>query len=238
MFLQRKKSLLKSGFLEGFTDRHSHLLPGVDDGFRTMEETLDALEYMESAGVSEIWLTPHIMEDIPNTTADLRERFNELTAAYKGPIKLRLASENMLDNLFEQRLAANDLLPMNDSILLVETSYFNPPIEFQKLLGDIVAKGYRPLLAHPERYKYMDIDDYASLKEQGILFQLNLGAIAGGYSKETQHKAAELLARGWYDFVGSDCHSLLHYQSAVNAPLSRSVIAAIRKTIKEFKQTT
>ena len=85
MFLQRKKSLLKSGFLEGFTDRHSHLLPGVDDGFRTMEETLDALEYMESAGVSEIWLTPHIMEDIPNTTADLRNK-----STWRNGIYLRL----------------------------------------------------------------------------------------------------------------------------------------------------
>ena len=229
MFLQRKKSLLKSGFLEGFTDRHSHLLPGVDDGFRTMEETLEALEYMESAGVSEIWLTPHIMEDIPNTTADLRERFNELTAAYKGPIKLRLASENMLDNLFEQRLAANDLLPMDDSFLLVETSYFNPPIEFQKLLGDIVAKGYRPLLAHPERYKYMEMDDYEKLKRQGIMFQLNLGAIAGGYSKDTQHKAAELLKRGYYDFVGSDCHNLRSYQSANEAGIPSSILKAIRQ---------
>ena len=180
------------------------------------------------------------MADTPHNGGHTKHHSRPARAIQRTDCRLQRPNQAAprIRDLFEQRLAANDLLPMDDSILLVETSYFNPPIEFQKLLGDIVAKGYRPLLAHPERYKYMDIDDYASLKEQGILFQLNLGAIAGGYSKETQHKAAELLARGWYDFVGSDCHSLLHYQSAVNAPLSRSVIAAIRKTIKEFKQTT
>ena len=131
MSLFRKQSVEKSGFLNGFTDRHSHLLPGVDDGFRTLSETIEALSYMETAGVAEIWLTPHIMEDIPNTTGSLKARHEELVAAYKGSIKLRLASENMLDNLFEERLASDDLLPMEDNILLVETSYFNPPLEFR-----------------------------------------------------------------------------------------------------------
>lgn len=215
----RKQNILKSGLLDGFTDRHTHLLPGVDDGFRTLGDTLEALAYMESAGVAEIWLTPHIMEDIPNTTGFLRERYGELSEAYKGPIKLNLASENMLDNLFEERLEADDLLPMEDNLLLIETSYFNPPIDLQKMLGDIVAKGYRPLLAHPERYKYMDDSHYARLKRQGVLFQLNLGAISGGYSKTTQQKASSLLRQGYYDFAGSDCHNLRHYQSAVTAPV-------------------
>ncbi len=233
MSLFRKQSVEKSGFLNGFTDRHSHLLPGVDDGFRTLSETIEALSYMETAGVAEIWLTPHIMEDIPNTTGSLKARHEELVAAYKGSIKLRLASENMLDNLFEERLASDDLLPMEDNILLVETSYFNPPIEFRKILGDIEAKGYRPLLAHPERYKYMEMDDYAELKRLGIMFQLNLGAITGGYSKETRQKAKELLKRGWYDFIGSDCHSLRHYRSAVSAHISSSTLSSLRKIINK-----
>ncbi len=90
----KKRILLKdSGIFEGFTDWHSHILPGVDDGVRTMEEALEILRLYEGLGVKTVWLTPHIMEDTPNTTAHLRERFAELQAAYTGPITLHPAAE-------------------------------------------------------------------------------------------------------------------------------------------------
>lgn len=92
----------------GFTDWHSHLLPGVDDGVQDMKESVDMLEKYEKNGVKRVWLTPHIMEDMPNTTAQLKGRFQELLATYSGNIELRLASENMLDNLFKERLENND----------------------------------------------------------------------------------------------------------------------------------
>ena len=78
----------------------------MDDGIQTMKDSLAVLNYYESIGISDVWLTPHIMEDIPNTTADLRARYSELLDAYKGPVKLHLAAENMIDNLFNERLAA------------------------------------------------------------------------------------------------------------------------------------
>ena len=95
-----------------------------------------------------------IMEDMPNTTTHLWKRYAELQAAYSGRIKLHLASENMLDNLFEERLEKNDLLPLGESgdHLLVETSYFSPPMGLNNILLRIKAKGYYPILAHPERY--------------------------------------------------------------------------------------
>lgn len=116
--------------LIGFTDYHSHILPGVDDGVQTMDESLEILRLYEEQGIKSVWLTPHIMEDIPNTTAHLRDRFAELQAAYTGGVQLHLAAENMLDNLFEERLGKNDLLPLgeNGDHLLVETSYFSPPM--------------------------------------------------------------------------------------------------------------
>ena len=107
----RKRIPLKdSGIFKNFTDCHSHILPGVDDGVQTMEEALEILRLYEELGIKSVWLTPHIMEDMPNTTLHLRERYAELQATYSGPIKLHLASENMLDNLFEERLEKNDLL--------------------------------------------------------------------------------------------------------------------------------
>lgn len=81
------------------TDCHSHLLPGVDDGVRTAEESLRILEEMERQGIRKLWLTPHIMEDIPNTTDTLKTRFRTLCKSYRGNIRLELAAEYMLDNL-------------------------------------------------------------------------------------------------------------------------------------------
>ena len=202
--------LKDSGIFEGFTDWHSHILPGVDDGVRTVEEALEILRLYEELGVKAVWLTPHIMEDIPNTTAHLRERFAELQATYTGPITLHLAAENMLDNLFEERLEKNDLLPLgeNGNHLLVETSYFNPPMGLNNILLRIKSKGYVPVLAHPERYVYMDAGDYRQLKEMNVMFQLNLSSIVGGYGTEVKKKAEWLLKNGFYDLAGSDTHGL------------------------------
>ena len=92
MFLfNNKKKLIDTGLFKGATDWHSHILPGVDDGIPSMKDSLEVLSYYEKIGISEVWLTPHIMEDIPNTTSELRERFNELTSAYTGSVKLHLA---------------------------------------------------------------------------------------------------------------------------------------------------
>jgi len=207
---RKRISLQESGIFQGFTDWHSHILPGVDDGVQTMEEALQILAEYEKLGIKEVWLTPHIMEDIPNTTAGLRQRFAELQEAYSGKIALYLASENMLDNLFEERLAKNDLLPLgNDGKhLLVETSYFNPPVGFQNILLRIKAKGYYPVLAHPERYVYMDDAFYKKLKSLGIQYQLNLPSLAGLYVNEVRKKAVRLLRKGMYDLAGTDLHRI------------------------------
>ncbi len=209
MFLWTKaRRLESSGFLQGFTDWHCHILPAVDDGARSMDESLKMLERYEKLGVKQVWLTPHIMEDIPNTTEALRIRFNELNEKYKGVIALHLAAENMLDNLFDERLEANDLLPIGDAgnHLLVETSYYNPPMDLLGTLQSIKAKGYHPVLAHPERYRYMDKTDYRQLHQMGVKFQLNLFSLLEAYGKEAKVKAHMLLAMGMYTLMGSDVH--------------------------------
>lgn len=207
---RKKQTLEESGFFRGFTDWHSHILPGVDDGVQTMEEALQILAEYERLGVKEVWLTPHIMEDIPNTTQHLRERFKELQAAYKGNVILHLAAENMLDNLFEERLEKDALLPIGKKgdHLLVETSYFNPPVGFHEILQRIKAEGYYPILAHPERYLYMDEDDYQRLRSMNVKFQLNLFSLTGMYGKEAKKKAVHLQKRGMYECIGTDMHRI------------------------------
>lgn len=209
-FKQKIDTLKDSGILSGITDWHSHVLPGVDDGFRNMEDSIELLRHYDDLGVKTLWLTPHIMEDYPNTTDKLKMRFEELKKAWDGNVKLRLASENMLDSLFEERLAARDLLPIGNGAdhLLVETSYFSAPMGFDNILDSIMAAGYYPLLAHPERYTYMNEKDYARLREKGVKMQLNYVSLVGGYGETSRKKAIWLLQNGCIDVVGSDVHRL------------------------------
>lgn len=180
---QKKQTLAESGILRGMTDYHSHLLPGVDDGVQTVEESLAILRLYEQLGIREVWFTPHIMEDIPNTTAGLRSRFEQFQKRYTGNIRLHLAAEYMLDNLFKERLAHRDLLPIGEegNHLLVETSYFNPPMDLYGMIEKIKSAGFIPVLAHPERYVYMGKKDYIRLIQSKVEFQLNLPSLVGVY---------------------------------------------------------
>ena len=210
LFKEKVASLDGSGLLSGLTDWHSHVLPGVDDGIKTLEDSLEVLRHFEAKGMDTLWLTPHIMEDYPNTTEKLRERFDELQKAWTGSLKLRLASENMLDHLFEERLQSGDLLPIgeNGDHLLVETSYFSAPLGFDDMIDSIMKAGFYPLLAHPERYTYMKEDDYNKLRERGVKMQLNYVSLVGGYGETARKKSIWLLKNGYVDVVGSDLHRL------------------------------
>ena len=220
----KKQTLEESGFFRGFTDWHIHILPGVDDGVQTMDEALQILAKYERLGVKEVWLTPHIMEDIPNTTEKLKERFADLKVAYQGSVTLNLASENMLDNLFEERLEKDDLLPIGKEgkHLLVETSYFNPPMGLNNILLRIKAKGYYPILAHPERYLYMDENNFRELKSVSVQFQLNLFSLHGQYSCEVKKRAIMLCRMGIYDYVGTDLHGTEMLMKALQVKVKRN----------------
>lgn len=217
LFFKKKKSLLKRGVLIGMTDWHSHILPGVDDGIQSMEESLATLELYGEIGIKEVWLTPHIMEDIPNTPEHLNSVFKELCSLYKGDIKLNLAAENMLDNLFYENLKKGNLMtigPQKDH-LLIETSYFNPPMGMENTLKAIMSDGIYPILAHPERYFYMTNRDYRKYKDMGVKFQLNLPSLTGSYGSEVRKKAEYLQKNGYYDYSGTDIHSLEYFKKVI-----------------------
>lgn len=204
----RKCSVLESGILAKVEDRHSHILYGVDDGVRTEEDSLAILAWMRGLGLRTLWLTPHIMEDIPNTTAALRSRFDGLVSvADTGGISIHLAAEYMIDNLFERRLEEGDLLCMEDNMVLMETSIWSAPYRLSEILDAVMRAGYRPLLAHPERYRYMEMKDYRRLADMGVRLQMNLPSLIGCYGRTERDKARKLLADGMYSYVGSDCHS-------------------------------
>lgn len=208
LFSKKKPMLGESGLLRGYTDAHCHLLPGVDDGVKTMDETLAILSLYESLGIRSVWCTPHIMEDVPNTTKDLKSRFDALRREYQGPIELHLSAEYMMDSLFESRLESRDLLPHSGGCLLVETSTFYPPAGMREVLYKIQTAGYTPVLAHPERYLYMAPEEYDELMRIGVKLQMNLGSPGGLYGEQVQKRAVWLLKQGAYSLSGSDCHSM------------------------------
>ncbi len=219
-FIQSKKSFLSSGLLVGMTDIHCHLLPGVDDGVRSYQEAVAVLRWMRSIGIKNLYLTPHVMSDFPkNTSAFLAEQFDRLVQQLeKEEVKdlpaLRLGAEYMLEGDCILRKAEGHLTFAGNH-LLIETSYLTPPMGFFRLLADLIERGFSLVLAHPERYAYMETGDYEVLKKINIKFQLNYLAMAGIYGSTVKEKALFLLKEGFYDFVGSDLHHLAFHQTSI-----------------------
>ena len=225
-FKKKNIKLAESGIFDGFIDWHCHLLPGVDDGVKEQEETFEILSLMESLGFKKVYLTPHIMEEIPNTPSDLKERFSKLCEAYTGSLELHLGAEHMIDFLYTKRVAEGNVLQIEPTRqwLLVETSFINPPMGLDDIIAKTFSAGHFPLLAHPERYCYMRESQYKSLKQRGVLFQLNLPSLAGMYGPEAKAKAEYILEKGWYDRIGTDTHSMRVFSTMVDSSVSRRLV--------------
>ena len=165
------------------------------------------------------------MEDVPNTTKALKTRFEELKSLYRGPIRLHLAAEYMIDTVFESRLEAGDLLTMEDDTLLMETSTIAPPYDLEGSLRDAMSKGYRPLFAHPERCRFLEVKDCEELVEMGVRLQLNIASLTGYYGQSCRSKAESLLKKGIYSAYGSDCHRVKTIKEQYSRPeLKKEII--------------
>lgn len=210
-----------STVLEGFTDWHSHMLPGVDDGCRAMDESISLLKMYEEAGVRSVYVTPHIMQDIPNQTADLKVLFERIRRKSSGMVHLSLASENMLDFLFGQRMLERDFLMLSGSRILVEAPLYNKPEDFDKYLEDIRNAGMVPVLAHPERYVFLNEKQYRELYKSGVRFQVNLPSLAGIYGAEVKERAEMIAGGGMADYYGTDVHGTEEFRELRGSYIGR-----------------
>lgn len=221
MFSLFKKSCpITEVFPEGFVDIHSHFLPGIDDGAKTMEESIELILKMSSYGIQNLTTTPHVMagvwENSSEAILDKRDLvLEELEKRDLSFIKLEAAAEYMLDEQFVELLKKRDLLTLGEDTLLVEMSYLNAPVNLFELLFDIQMAGYQPILAHPERYCFYhhDFEIFHKLKEAGFRFQLNLLSLTGYYGNSIQKIAELLLKKGMIDFTGSDTHHMKHLEA-------------------------
>ena len=196
------------------TDVHSHLVPGVDDGSRTVDDSLAMIKRMVDLGYRKFITTPHISETYyPNTLKGLRARFAVLEKAVKTEfdgVEIKLGAEYMVDQaLLGMLKKGEDLLSWN-GFLLIETSFYNLTMLFDEVLFEIQSRNLIPVYAHPERYVYYKNkwDRLAKIKSQGVWFQTNIGSFSGLYGKPVQKMARAMLSRGWIDFIGSDLHNI------------------------------
>ena len=217
MFFSKKRIPLTDFFTNSFVDIHSHLLPGIDDGAKDIDTSIALILKMASYGIKNFITTPHVLGSVyPNSTAVIKEKLTvvqkELEKREIKGISIQAAAEYMLDEEFSALLEQKDILVLKDNYILVEMSYFSAPINLYELLFKIQLKGYKPVLAHPERYNFYhsDFKSYYKLKQAGCLFQLNLLSLTDQYGKGVQKISEKLLKENLYDFVGTDTHHQNH----------------------------
>lgn len=212
----KSKSLLKDLIPDNYIDIHSHLLPGIDDGAQTFEDSLRLIKALQGFGTTQIITTPHIFQNFwennsQNITANEEATRKELQKNNLS-IPMRAAAEYMMDDSFVKLFQSGALLTLKDNYVLVEMSYINAPIQLYSILFDLQVAGYIPVLAHPERYVFYhhNFEEYNKLINAGCLLQLNLLAVVGYYGEGIAKIAEKLLQNGMYSFVGSDVHHNNH----------------------------
>lgn len=218
-FFKQKKPYLRDLIPDNFIDIHSHLLPGIDDGASTIEQSALLINGLEEIGFKKFITTPHIMGEIwNNTSSGINEKLASTLSEIKVPNinnRLRAAAEYMMDGEFTELFKKEKLLCLKDNFVLVEMSYLNPPIQLFEILFELQVAGYQPVLAHPERYLFYhtpSLSNYRKLKDVGCLFQLNMLSTTGYYGERVAKTADLLLKNGLIDFVGSDVHHNRHLE--------------------------
>ena len=160
------------------TDMHSHLLHGLDDGSPDLETSVKLVKELKKLGFVKLIITPHIMSDMyKNTQEIIKNKFIQLRNKLKENqinIKIEYAAEYYIDFEFEKKILENELLTFGENYILVECSFFEPPLNFLDIIFKLQLNGYKVILAHPERYHFFSIEYLENLVDRGVLLQLNL----------------------------------------------------------------
>ena len=237
LFFNKPKTTLLDLIPGDYIDIHSHLLPGIDDGAKDNEDSLSLINTLKSYGFSQFIATPHILPGVWNNTPTGILKTEEVAKAYFREVEMtspfKTAAEHLMDDTFVTLFKNEPLLTLKDNYVLVEMSYINPPINLYDILFELQVAGYKPILAHPERYLFYHakFEEYYRLKKAGCLFQLNLLSVTGYYGSGVLKAAERLLNEGLIDFTGSDTHHTRHTEAFKNKiPLKKT--EAITEAIK------
>ncbi len=237
-FFQKKTFFVD--LLEGFTDFHNHLLPGIDDGAANPEASLEMIEKFRKFGVKRFVCTPHVMgEYYPNTRETIGNALEKLKSVLPSEIEISAAGEYMMDqHLMDSLEEGEKMLPITGNNVLVEMSYFQAPINLKEILFKILTSGHKPILAHPERYAYYhskNLEKYKDLKGRGCSFQMNMLSLTPHYGSGMQKAANQLLDAGMIDFISSDAHRLEHLEKLEKIKLNKKQVQLIEPVIEKSK---
>jgi tyrosine-protein phosphatase YwqE len=211
-FFKSRQQTVWPDYSQVGADMHSHLIPGIDDGAQSTEQSLQLLMAMQDLGFRKIITTPHIMSDhYRNNPAIIHSGLQTVKAAMAGEnisLEIEAAAEYYLDDIFLKKLNQEELLTFGNGYLLMEVSFINPPENIRDIIFQIQLKGYKPVLAHPERYPFwaFRFSEYEYFKDSGVLLQINAGSIAGFYGPEAKRTSERLIDAKMVDFIGTDLH--------------------------------
>jgi len=213
-------------------DMHSHVLPGIDDGAQTPAESIYLIKKMMDLGIKKVIATPHIMIDYYRNTA---ETINGALAILKAELEkediditVEAAAEHMFDEGFEAKIDAGELMAMKGGYVLFELSFINKPPNLIQVIQKILDKGYKPILAHPERYLYLSIEELQNIGGWGCNLQLNAISLTGYYGADVRKIAEALVDHQMIDFISSDMHHPRHaaaFKQALLMPYMEKLMA-------------
>ncbi|WP_297333183.1 CpsB/CapC family capsule biosynthesis tyrosine phosphatase [Flavobacterium sp.] len=220
LFFKKPKPRLCDIIPDGYVDIHSHLLPGIDDGAKDDEDTTSLITILKSYGFGQFITTPHVLTGVWNNTKEdiLTKEVSTKSIFKDAEVPFKTAAEYIIDDTFAKLFKEEQLLTLKDNYVLVEMSYLNAPLKLYEVLFDLQVAGYKPVLAHPERYLFylQNTDEYKKLKKAGCLFQINLLSVTGYYGKPVLDIAKKLIEEDMIDFCGSDVHHERHAKSFEN----------------------
>jgi len=228
-FFKRSSKKDNSGYTSALVaDMHSHILPGIDDGAATIEESLFLIKKLMELGYKRLIATPHVMSDFFKNTPDTIEtalaEVKKAVGALGWEIEISAAAEYYLDEGFIDKLKNNQpLLTFGNRYLLFETSFINEPVQLFEAVFLMQSLNYKPVLAHPERYLYLqhNFEKCVELINLGVLMQVNISSLTGAYSVPAQLLAERLIDKKMVHFAGTDCHSLKHIKGLEAAKIKR-----------------
>ncbi|MCB0819819.1 MAG: capsular biosynthesis protein [Bacteroidetes bacterium] len=217
------------------TDVHSHLIPGIDDGSVSVENSMELIHGLYDLGYRKLITTPHIMSDFYRNTPEVILRgLDDVRAAISAEgldIEIEAAAEYYCDHDFELKIGKEELLTFGNRYLLFELSYLNISENFDSVTFKLQLEGYKPVLAHPERYPYwyQSFDKYSEIRDKGVLLQINIASLAGHYGTVARRIAERLVENNMVDLLGSDMHKTSHievYRRAIQQQSMRDLIAS------------
>ena len=218
-------------------DMHSHLLPGIDDGAKSLQDSIDLIAALKAMGFRKLITTPHIMSHrYPNNAEIIQKALSQVKRELRRQhidIEIEAAAEYYLDDHLYELILKGEILTFGDNYLLFEMSYAMAPVDLDIIIFEMQCAGYQPVLAHPERFRHMHnhFEKYEALKERGVLFQLDTNSLNGYYSKSVQKMAMKLVDEGMIDLIGTDTHHQRHISSLEETLRSKNYQKLFEKNV-------